>query len=216
MKKTLTEIVFILDRSGSMSGLESDTIGGFNSLLKKQKKEDGRANITTVLFDDEYKLLHDQNNILEVANMTEADYYVRGTTALLDAIGKTINKMISSQKNPLNGNRADKVIFFIITDGRENASIEYGYPQIKRMIEDQKKNYDWEFFFMGANIDAIKAASQFGINRDRAVNYHADGDGVRLNYEVINETVTMARSKSAAVDKGWKQRIEKDFERRKK
>ncbi|PKM57651.1 MAG: hypothetical protein CVU98_04995 [Firmicutes bacterium HGW-Firmicutes-3] len=215
MKKGLTELVFVLDRSGSMGGLESDTIGGFNSVLTKQKAEAGEANITTVLFDDKYELLHDRFNLHKIKPITEKEYYVRGTTALLDAIGKTIHKMGNIQKYAAEDERAEKVMFVIITDGMENASVEYSYDQIKKMIKRQKKKYGWEFIFLGANIDAMETAGRFGIDKDRAANYHADSEGTMLNYEVISETVSMVRSKRT-IDDQWKDRIDKDFESRKR
>ncbi len=213
MKKGLTELVFILDRSGSMSGLESDTIGGFNSVLTKQRAEEGEAIITTVLFDDKYELLHDRYNLLKTSQITDKEYFVRGSTALLDAIGKTIHKIGNVQKYSANDERAEKVMFVIITDGMENASVEYNHSQIKKMIERQKSKYGWEFIFLGANIDAVEAANRFGIREDRAVNYHADSEGTMLNYEVISETVSMMRSKRS-IDERWKDRIENDFETR--
>ena len=213
MKKGLTELVFVLDRSGSMGGLESDTIGGFNSVLTKQKAEMGEANITTVLFDDKYELLHDRFNLHKIKPITEKEYYVRGTTALLDAIGKTIHKMGNIQKYAADDERAEKVMFVIITDGMENASVEYSYDQIKKMIKRQKKKYGWEFIFLGANFDAMETAGRFGIGKDRAANYHADSEGTMLNYEVISETVSMVRSKRT-IDDQWKDRIDKDYESR--
>ncbi len=213
MKKGLTELVFILDRSGSMAGLESDTIGGFNSVLTKQKAEAGEANITTVLFDDKYELLHDRYNLHKITQITEKEYYVRGTTALLDAIGKTIHKMGNIQKYAAENERAEKVMCVIITDGMENASVEYSYDQIKKMIKRQKKKYGWEFIFLGANIDSMETAGRFGIGKDRAANYHADSEGTMLNYEVISETVSMVRSKRT-IDDQWKDRIDKDYESR--
>lgn len=213
MKKGLTELVFVLDRSGSMGGLESDTIGGFNSVLTKQKAEAGEANITTVLFDDKYELLHDRFNLHKIKPITEKEYYVRGTTALLDAIGKTIHKMGNIQKYAAEDERAEKVMCVIITDGMENASVEYSYDQIKKMIKRQKKKYGWEFIFLGANIDAMETAGRFGIGKDRAANYHADSEGTMLNYEVISETVSMVRSKRT-IDDQWKDRIDKDYESR--
>lgn len=215
MKKDLTELVFILDRSGSMSGLESDTIGGFNSVMTKQKAEEGDANVTTVLFDDKYELLHDRYNLKKIDRITEKDYYVRGTTALLDAIGKSIHKMINSQKYALEDERADKVLFVIITDGMENASVEYGYEKIKKMIHQQQEAYGWEFIFLGANIDALETAGRFGIGEDRAANYHADSEGTMLNYQVISETVSMVRAKSA-IDGRWKDKIDHDYKKRSK
>ena len=215
MKKGLTELVFILDRSGSMSGLESDTIGGFNSVLAKQKGEVGVANITTVLFDDKFELLHDRYNLEKVPMITGKEYFVRGSTALLDAIGETIHKMGNVQKYAAEDNRAEKVMFVIITDGMENASVKYSYDHIKNMIERQKNKYGWEFIFLGANIDAIETAGRFGIKEDRVANYHADAVGTFLNYDVISETVSMMRSKRA-IDDNWKDRIDKDFKSRNK
>lgn len=215
MKKGLTELVFILDRSGSMAGLESDTIGGFNSVLTKQKTEDGDANITTILFDDKYEVLHDRYNLLKISNITDKEYFVRGTTALLDAIGKTINKMANVQKYASDDEGAEKVMVVIITDGMENASREYSYNQIKKMIDRQKEKYGWEFIFLGANIDAVEVAGRFGIAQDRAANYHADSEGTMLNYEVISETVSMVRSKRS-IDSDWKNRIDSDYKSRKR
>lgn len=182
MNTNRTELVFILDRSGSMSGLESDTIGGYNAMLEKQKKEAGEATVTTVLFDDQYELLHDRIDLKGIAPITDREYYVRGCTALLDAIGKTIQKIANVQKHTSSENRADKVLFVITTDGMENASREYTYDKIRALVERQKQEYGWEFLFLGANIDAISTARRFGIGADRAVNYHADSQGTRLNY----------------------------------
>lgn len=213
MKKGLTELVFILDRSGSMSGLESDTIGGYNSLLEKQKKESGEAIITTVLFDDQYELIHDRTNLKGIKSITEKEYYVRGTTALLDAIGKTINKIKNAQENIIEEERVENVMIVIITDGLENASCEYNYQKIRQMIELQKTKYSWEFIFLGSNIDAIATAESFGINEDRAVNYKADNKGTILNYKVISDTVSNLRAQRP-ITKNWKETIEKDFKKR--
>lgn len=215
MKKGLTELVFMLDRSGSMSGLESDTIGGFNSVLTKQKGEVGDANITTVLFDDKYELLHDRYNLVKVPVITDKEYFVRGTTALLDAIGKTIHKMGNVQKYAAEDDRAEKVMFVIITDGMENASVKYSYDHIKNMIDRQKNKYGWEFIFLGANIDAIETAGRFGIEEHRVANYHADSKGTLLNYQVISETVSMIRTKRS-IDDSWKDKINNDYESRKR
>lgn len=213
MKKNLTELVFILDRSGSMSGLESDTIGGYNSMLSKQKKEEGEAIITTVLFDDEYELLHDRISIKGVDSITDKEYFVRGTTALLDAIGKTLNKIINVQRNTAENEKAENIMFVIITDGMENSSYEYNYDKIKNMIEHQKNKYGWEFIFLGANIDSVATAEHFGIDKDRAADYKADSKGTLLNYEVISETVSSLR-KNKKVSSSWKDRIERDYESR--
>ncbi len=213
MKKDLTELVFILDRSGSMSGLESDTIGGYNALLEKQKKEPGEAVITTVLFDDRYELLHDRINIRDVEPITDKEYYVRGNTALLDSVGKTINRLGNVQKLTPEGERAENVMFVITTDGMENASQEYTYEKVRRMIEHQKSKYGWEFIFLGANIDAITTAKRFGISNDRATNFNSDSEGTLLNYEVISETVSCLRA-SQPISKHWKDRIDEDFRKR--
>ena len=214
MKKGLTELVFILDRSGSMSGLEQDTIGGYNSLLKKQKSESGEAVITTVLFDDRYELLHDRINLKGVAPITDKEYFVRGSTALLDAIGGTIDKIGNAQKHTEMEEQAEKVMFVITTDGMENASREYSCDKIKTMIERQKKQYGWEFLFIGANIDAVETASKFGINADRAANYHADSKGTAVLYDAISETVCSMRA-DQPITSEWKNQIDADFESRK-
>lgn len=213
MKKGLTELVFILDRSGSMSGLESDTIGGYNAMLEKQKKEPGEAVITTVLFDDKYELLHDRINLRGIEPITGKEYYVRGTTALLDAVGRTISKIGNVQKHTAEDERAENVMFVITTDGMENASREYSYEKIRKMIEHQKSKYGWEFIFLGANIDAVDTAERFGIGQDRAVNYKADSEGTLLNYEVISETVSNLRA-CREISEDWKDRIEEDFKKR--
>ncbi len=216
MKKNLTELVFILDRSGSMGGLESDTIGGFNGMIEKQKKQKGEANVTTVLFDDKYELLHDRFPIAAVKPLTGRDYYVRGCTALLDAVGKTIQKMASIQRNLPEEMRAEKVIFVITTDGLENASREYGYTQIRQMIEREKEKYGWEFLFLGANMDAVAEARRFGINADRAVTFENDSEGVAMNYRLVEQTIGCMRAASsmASVDGSWKKEIEEDFKKR--
>lgn len=213
MKKGLTELVFILDRSGSMSGLEDDTIGGYNSLLERQKKEDGEAVITTVLFDDKYELLHDRINLNGVAPITDREYFVRGCTALLDAVGKTISKIGNVQKNTTDSERAEKVLFVITTDGMENASREYNYAKVRTMIERQKERYGWEFIFLGANIDAVQTAAMFGIEKDRAANYHADSEGTQLNYKVVSEAVSSFRA-SRPMSNDWKKEIDEDFKKR--
>ena len=215
MKNNRTELVFILDRSGSMAGLESDTIGGFNSLLEKQKKEEGEAVVTTVLFDNQYELLHDRFDIHNVKPVTERDYYVRGNTALLDAVGKTISKIANVQRNAGDGEKAEKVVFVIITDGMENASREFTYSQIRKMIQLEKDVYGWEFVFLGANIDAEEVAGRYGIKADRAVNYHADSQGLKNSYDSVSEAVFEMRINNC-ISKDWKKRAEKDFKDREK
>lgn len=205
-----TELVLILDRSGSMRGLEADTIGGCNAMLDKQKKEPGEVRVTTVLFDDRIDVLHDRLDLAAVAPLTEREYDVRGCTALLDAVGFAVQKIANVQKRSAPGQRADKVIFVITTDGYENASREYSYEQVKRMVEEEKEKYGWEFLFLGANIDAVSAAGRFGIAPDRAVNYHADSAGIRLNYEVVSDTVCAVRA-GAPVCANWKAEIARDF-----
>lgn len=213
MKKGLTELVFILDKSGSMEGLEKDTIGGYNSMLAKQKAVAGEALITTVLFDNNYELLHDRIDIRAVQPITEKEYSVGGATALLDAIGKTIHKIGNAQKNTAEDYRAEKVIFVIITDGEENSSREYSPDRIKQMIEEQKSRYAWEFIFLGANIDAVATAGRFGIAPDCAQNYHADSEGIELNFNVLSDAMASFRETSV-MPKGWKDKIERDFQRR--
>ena len=216
MKNNLTELVFILDRSGSMSGLESDTIGGFNALLKKQQNEPGECRITTVLFDGEYEILHDRLDLNAVNPITDTEYYVRGNTALLDAIGKTIHKIANAQKQSKPEYRAGKVIFVITTDGMENASREYSYDAVKSQIEQQKSENGWEFIFLGANIDAAATAERFGIERNRAQNFHNDSRGVALNYNVLSETVASFRSApmGASLPENWSADIQSDFAKR--
>ncbi|PKM85580.1 MAG: hypothetical protein CVU86_01895 [Firmicutes bacterium HGW-Firmicutes-11] len=215
MKKSKSELVFILDKSGSMAGLESDTIGGYNAMLKRQQEEEGAATVTTVLFDDTYELLHDRIDIKGVRPITDKEYVIGGTTALLDAIGKTIQKMIKVQKNTSEEERADKVLFVITTDGMENASQEYSAEAIKKSIQHQTNKYGWEFLFLGANIDAIETAASFGIGADRATNYHADTIGTRLNFEAVSATVIDYRN-NKAIDGNWKKNIEADHKNRKK
>ncbi|MDD4494535.1 MAG: VWA domain-containing protein [Eubacteriales bacterium] len=213
MKKGLTELVFILDKSGSMGGLETDTIGGYNTMLKKQQTVNGECHITTVLFDNNYELLHDRIDIKAVGTITEKEYQVGGSTALLDAIGRTIHKIGNAQKHTADDYRAEKVMFVIITDGEENSSREYSAERIKQMIERQKTRYEWEFIFLGANIDAVETAGRFGISADRAQNYHADSEGVELNFRVMSEAVATFRECSA-MPEGWNDEIQKDYKRR--
>ena len=210
----LTEIVFILDRSGSMSGLEKDTIGGFNSLINKQKKEEGQALISTVLFDHEQEVLHDRKDLMSINPLTEKDYTVRGCTALLDAIGNAIHHIGNVHKYARKEDVPNKTLFIITTDGMENASRKYNYEKIKKMIQRQQEKYNWEFIFLGANIDAIGVASRMGISEDRAANFVCDEQGTELNYEVLNEAVGNIRQ-SKALKANWKEKIEKDYKKRK-
>lgn len=198
MRKGLTELVFILDRSGSMSGLESDTIGGFNSMITKQKKGEGEVLVSTVLFDDVVEVLHDRIDIAKVELMNDSQYFVRGCTALLDAVGGAIHHIGNVHKYAREEDRPEKTLFIIATDGMENASRRYTYEDVKKKVEHQKEHYGWEFLFLGANIDAIEVAGRFGINANRAVNYKCDSEGTQLNYTVLSETVTKVRRANCA------------------
>ena len=209
MQKGLTELVFILDKSGSMAGLEKDTIGGFNSMLTKQKAEAGQCRVTTVLFDNRYMLLHDRIDIRAVSPITEKEYSVGGSTALLDAIGRSIKKIADVQRSTADEYRAEKVIFIIITDGEENSSREFSADTIRKLISEEKERYGWEFLFLGANIDAVETAGRFGISADRAAEYVPDAKGTALNYAVMCEAVTEFRSTGRVSDKHL-DRIRKD------
>ena len=209
-----TEIVFILDRSGSMAGLEADTIGGFNSLIQKQKREDGKAVVSTVLFDDKCEVLHDRKDLMEIASLTEEDYYVRGCTALLDAVGGAIHHIGNVHKYARPEDRPERTLFIITTDGMENASRKYRYENVKRMIERQKERYGWEFLLLGANMDAVSVAGRFGIAPERAVRFHCDEKGTELNYRVLSETIANVRC-GAPMEASWKEEIERDYEERK-
>ncbi|MDO4632880.1 MAG: VWA domain-containing protein [Eubacteriales bacterium] len=200
MKKNLTEVVFILDRSGSMSGLEADTIGGFNSMLERQRKGEGEVYISTVLFDDKVEVLHDRVDISKVEPMNDSQYYVRGCTALLDALGGAIHHIGNVHKYAREEDRPEKTLFIITTDGMENASRHYTYDEVKRMTERQQERYGWEFLFLGANIDAISEAARFGIRSDRAVNYECDSTGTKLNYKVLSDAVSAMRCASSRAE----------------
>jgi len=213
MKKDLTELVFILDKSGSMSGLEADTIGGFNSMLAKQQALEGECRITTVLFDNNYELLHDRVDIRAVSPITEKEYQVGGMTALLDAIGRTIHKIANVQKHTAEDYRAEKVMFVIITDGEENSSKEYTADMVKALIERQKRKYGWEFIFLGANIDAVQTASRIGITPDRAIDYLADSKGTELNFKVMASAVATFRE-AGTVNEACFEEIRQDVKRR--
>ena len=194
MKKGLTELVMILDRSGSMGGLEADTIGGFNGMIEKQKREDGEAYVSVVLFDDVSEVIYDRVDIHKVEPMTDRQYYVRGCTALLDAVGRAIHHIGIVHRYARTEDVPEKTLFIITTDGMENASREYTYDRVRRMIEKQKEKYGWEFIFLGANIDAAREAGRFGIHRNRAVRYENDCIGTRINYSVMSDVVSRARS----------------------
>ena len=213
MKKNLTEIVFILDRSGSMAGLEDDTIGGFNAMIEKQKKEQGEAVVSTVLFDNVSEVIHDRVDIQKVEPMTRKDYYVRGCTALLDAVGKAIHHIGNVHKYAREEDRPEKTLFVITTDGMENASRQYSHTDLKRMIQRQKEKYGWEFLFLGANIDAAKEAARFGITEDCAVNYHADRQGTAVIYEAVSEAVCNVRA-NRPMSRGWRRRVDEDYQKR--
>lgn len=217
MKKDLTEIVFILDRSGSMAGLEDDTIGGFNAFIEKQKKEAGEALVSAVLFDDCSEVIYDRVDIRKIEPMTDRQYYVRGCTALLDAVGGAIHHIANVHKYAREEDRPEKTIFIITTDGMENSSRSYSYERVRKMVEHEKSRYNWEFLFLGANIDAVETAGRFGIGRERAVNYECDGVGTKLNYEVLSAAVSSYRVCSDACPKvadGWSDAIEEDYRKR--
>lgn len=209
---TLTELVFILDRSGSMAGLVSDTIGGFNSMLAKQKAEPGEALVTTVLFDHETVTIHDRLPIGQVPELTSREYSVRGSTALLDAVGRTVERIAQIHKYIRPEDVPEKTMFVITTDGLENASREFTYDKVRALIE-AKRAEGWEFIFLGANIDAAKEAARFGIGADRAVRYKSDHAGTALNFQVISEAVTSVRAR-APMSADWKRRIEEDVKKR--
>lgn len=214
MRKDLTEIVFILDRSGSMSGLEDDTIGGFNALIQKQKAEEGEAYVSTILFDNHTEVIHDRMDIRNVQPMTRKEYYVRGCTALLDAVGGAIHHIGNVHRYAREEDRPEKTLFVITTDGMENASRRYSYERVRQMIEHEKEKYGWEFIFLGANIDAAREAARFGIMEDCAVDYHADRQGTGVIYEAMNDAVCSIR-KSKSVSRGWKQKVDADNKSRK-
>lgn len=214
MKNNTTELVFILDRSGSMSGFESDTIGGFNSILEKQKKEDGKCYVTTVLFDTDYELLHDRVDINELKPMTENDYRVRGCTALIDAMGRTIRHIAKIHKYARPEDVPENTLFVITTDGYENASRDFNADEVKRMVEHEKEKYGWEFLFLGADIDAVETAGRLGIDRSRAANYRKDKVGNETMFCSVNEAISMTRA-CAPLSASWKDDVDRDFEERK-
>ena len=214
MKKDLTELVFILDKSGSMAGLEADTIGGFNSMIEKQKKEEGEALVSTVLFSNSSRVIHDRVDLQKIEPMTDRQYYVGGCTALIDAIGDAIHHIGNVHKYAREEDRPEHTIFIITTDGMENASRHYTSDEVKAMVNRQKEKYGWEFLFLGANIDAVETASHFGIAEDRAVTFINDRAGQALNYAEVSEAVRTVRA-CAPLTRAWKRRIEDDFNTRK-
>jgi len=215
MKKGLTELVFILDKSGSMSGLESDTIGGFNSMLKKQKVVEGECLITTVLFDDEVRLLHDRANIKAVQPLTEKDYWVGGSTALYDAMGTAMHKIANACRHTDEAYRPEHVLFVVITDGYENSSREYNGSRIRELVSKHKEKDHWKFIYLGANLDAKEAAKDVGIEEEMAQDFIADATGVSLNMDVMSKTVEHVRA-CGNVPKNWKCSIADDYQARKK
>ena len=214
MRKNLTELVFILDRSGSMSGLEADTIGGFNAMIERQRRGEGEAYVSTVLFDTRSEVIHDRVDIRRVEPMTRQQYTPGGCTALLDAIGKAIHHIGNVHKYARAEDRPERTLFVITTDGLENASRAYTADQVRQMIRRQKERYGWEFLFLGANIDAAEAAGSIGIDPNRAVNYHSDSRGTRLNYEVLSDAITSVRCCETLSD-DWARRIDEDYQERK-
>ena len=212
-RNNITELVFILDRSGSMAGLESDTIGGFNAMIEKQKKEDGECYISTVLFDNVSEVLHDRVKLSVIKPMTDKEYTVRGCTALIDAIGGAIHHIGNIHKYARPEDVPEHTMFIITTDGMENASQRYSSEQVKRMIKRQKEKYGWEFLFIGANIDAVETARRYGINEDRAVNYNADAKGTGILYESVACAVSNVR-RCASLDNSWREKMDKDYEKR--
>lgn len=220
MKKNLTELVFILDRSGSMSGLEADTIGGFNSMIERQKKQEGDVVISTVLFDDKVNVLHNRKDLKQIKKLTDRDYYVGGCTALLDALGGAITHIDKVQKELPEGERPEKTMFVITTDGMENASKEFNYTAIKNLVKTKQKKQGWEFLFLGANMDAIKAAGDIGIRADRSVRYHSDSAGTAVNYSALGKAVSRFRMAepccAAKALEGWDEEIKEDYASRNK
>ena len=215
MKQNLTEIVFILDRSGSMSGLESDTVGGFNSMLDKQRKEEGKVLISTVLFDHMTEVLHDRVPLDQVKDLTEEDYTVRGCTALLDAVGGAIHHIGNVHKYARPEDIPQKTLFIITTDGLENASHRYSYDRVQQMIRHEQEKYGWEFLFLGANMDAAKEAARFGIRQEHAVNYRCDCEGTAVNYEAISDAITEARCcSSVPLSANWRRKVDENFQKR--
>lgn len=215
MNNNITELVFIIDKSGSMSGLEADTIGGFNSMLKKHKDEEGTCHISTIFFADSSEVIHNRANISSVEPLTGKDYLPGGCTALLDAVGNAINHTIKVQRYAADDEKASSVLFVIITDGYENASREYTKHQIKKMISYEKEKYGWEFIFLGANIDAVDTARDYGISAERAANFHCDSEGINLNFKGIAAAIGQMRKSGAISSRSWAREIDNDYTSRK-
>jgi uncharacterized protein YegL len=213
MKKDLTELVFILDRSGSMAGLVEDTIGGFNSMIEKQKNEEGECLVSVVLFDNDSEVLFDRVPVKDIPELTRRQYSPRGCTALMDAIGGAIHHIGNVHKYAREEDVPEKTVFVITTDGMENASRMYGDDRVRAMIRHEQDKYGWEFLFLGANIDAVETARQYGLKDGRAVRYHNDREGIKLNYEVVSETIAQVRA-TKSVPEGWLKDIEKDYRER--
>lgn len=214
-REDLTELVFILDRSGSMSGLEEDTIGGFNSVIEKQKRQSGKCLVTTVLFDSRVQTLHDRVELQQLRPMTREDYCVGGCTALLDALGGTIRHIENIHRYARPEDVPARTSFVIMTDGLENASRVFGSEEVKRMIRHEKEKYGWEFLFLAANIDAVETAERMGIQRDRAVNYHPDEKGIRMAYDAVDKVVSARRASAAPLSADWCADVDMDYRNRK-
>ena len=214
MKKNLTEMVFILDRSGSMAGMEDDTIGGFNGMITRQREEEGEALVSTVLFDGESTVIHDRADLSRIPPMTKKEYRVGGCTALIDALGGAIHHIGNVHKYAREEDVPEHTVFVIITDGMENASRRYTAEKVKAMVARQKEKYGWEFLFLGANIDAVETAARYGIDEERSVNFHNDAEGIALNYETVSAAVCTVR-RNAALDNSWKEAIDRDYTGRK-
>ena len=213
VKNNVTELVFILDRSGSMAGLESDTIGGFNSLIEKQRKQDGECYVSTVLFDSNCEVIHDRVKLADVKPLTEKEYFVRGCTALIDALGGAIHHIGTVHKYARPEDVPEHTMFVITTDGLENASHKYSSDEVKKMVEKEKEKHGWEFLFIGANIDSVETAKHYGIGANRAVNYHADKQGTSVLYDTVSETICCMRA-CEDIDDSWSDEIDKDFKSR--
>ena len=213
MQKNLTELVFILDRSGSMSGLESDTVGGFNAMIEKQRRQDGECYVSTVLFDSASSVLHDRVRLADVPKMTENDYTVGGCTALIDALGDAIKHIANIHKYARAEDIPEHTVFVITTDGQENASRKYDSKSVKKLLEKQKEKHGWEFLFLGANIDAVETAARYGISPDRAANFHCDSRGTRVNYDAMGDAICNVRT-GKKLTSSWKRKIDEDFNSR--